>query len=76
MQLNCELNRRITLCLNVPGLQRQVFKLVKVLSERSKEMREQKKYKGNVLDANLLTIHKILDFISRQIVAKLIGGDF
>ena len=37
------------MCLYVPGFQRQVFKHVKTLSERSKESKEQKKYKGSVL---------------------------
>ena len=33
----------------VPGFQRQVFKHVNILSEGSKEMKEQKKNKGSVL---------------------------
>ena len=37
------------MCLYVPGFQRQVIKHVKILSERSKESKEQKKKKGSVL---------------------------
>ena len=48
---NCALDRSIILCLYVPGFQRQVFKHVKILSERSKESKEQKKNKGSVLVA-------------------------
>ena len=48
---NCALDRSTVLCLYVPGFQRQVFKLVKNLSERSKESKEQKKNKGSVLVA-------------------------
>ena len=36
------------MCLYVPGFQRQVFKHVKTLSERSKESKEQKKNKESV----------------------------
>ena len=39
------------LCLCVPGFQRQVFKHVKILSERTKESKEQKKNKGSVIVA-------------------------
>ena len=46
---NCALDRSTILCLYVPGFQRQVFKDVKILSERSKESKEQKKNKGSVL---------------------------
>ena len=48
---NSALNRSKVLCLYVPGFQRQVFKHVKVLSERSKESKEQKKNKESVLVA-------------------------
>ena len=48
---NCALDRSTILCLYVPGFQRQVFKHVKTLSERSKESKEQKKNKGSVLVA-------------------------
>ena len=48
---NCALHRSSILCLYVPGFQRQVFKHVKILSERSKESKEQKKNKGSVLVA-------------------------
>ena len=48
---NCALDRSAFLCLYVPGFQRQVFKHVKILSERSKESKEQKKNKGSVLVA-------------------------
>ena len=41
----------VHLCLYVPGFQRQIFKYVKSLSERSKKMNEQKKNIGSVLDA-------------------------
>ena len=41
-------NRRTILCLYLPGFQKQVFKHVKILSERSKDMKEQKKNKGSV----------------------------
>ena len=51
MRPNCALDRSPILCLYVPGFQRQVFKPVKILSERSKENREQKKNKGSVLVA-------------------------
>ena len=48
---NCALDKPTLLCLYVPGFQRQVFKHVKILSERSKESKEQKKNKGSVLVA-------------------------
>ena len=48
---NCALDRSTFLCLYVPGFQRQVFNHVKILSERSKESKEQKKNKGSVLVA-------------------------
>ena len=48
---NCALDRRTILCLYVPGFHRQVFKPVEILSERSKESKEQKKNKGSVLVA-------------------------
>ena len=48
---NGALDRRTILCLYVPGFHRQVIKHVKILSERSKEMKEQKKNKGSVLVA-------------------------
>ena len=48
---NCALDRSTILCLSVPGFQRQVFKHVKILSERSKESKEQKKNKGSILVA-------------------------
>ena len=48
---NCALDRRTILCLYVSGFQKQVFKHVKILSERSKEMKEQKKNKESVLVA-------------------------
>ena len=51
MRPNCALDRRLILCLYVPGFQRQIFKHVKVLSERSKKKIEQKKNKGSILDA-------------------------
>ena len=40
---NCALDRRTILCLYVPRFQRQFFKHVKILSERSKKIKEQKK---------------------------------
>ena len=49
---NCALDRRTILCLYIPGFQRQVFNYVKILSERSKESKEQKKNKGSVLVAD------------------------
>ena len=45
------LDRSTILCLYVPGFQRQVFKHVTILSERSKRRKEQKKNKGSVLVA-------------------------
>ena len=48
---NCALDTSTILRLYVPGFQRQVFKHVKSLSERSKEGKEQKKNKGSVLVA-------------------------
>ena len=48
---NSALDMSTILCLYVPGFQRQVFKHVKVLSERSKESKEQKKNKRSVLVA-------------------------
>ena len=48
---NCALDRSTILCLYVPGFQRQVFIHVKILSERSKRRKEQKKNKGSVLVA-------------------------
>ena len=47
----CALDRRTILCLNVPGFQSQVFKHVKILSERSKKVKEQKNNKGSFLVA-------------------------
>ena len=52
MRPNCALDRRTILCMHVPGFQRQVFKNVKILSERSNEMKEQKKNKGSVFFAD------------------------
>ena len=40
-----------TFCLYFPGFQRQIFEHDKKLSERSKEMKEQKKNKRSVLVA-------------------------
>ena len=48
---NYALDRSTILCLYVPGFQRQVFKHLKILSERSKESKEQKKNKESVLVA-------------------------
>ena len=48
---NCELDRRTILCLHAPGFQRQVFKHVKFLSERSNELKEKKKNQRSVLVA-------------------------
>ena len=48
---NCALDRSTILCLYVPGFQSQVFNHVKILSERSKKIKEQKKNKGSVLVA-------------------------
>ena len=48
---NCALDRSTILYLYVRGIQRQVFIHVKILSERSKESKEQKKNKGSVLVA-------------------------
>ena len=39
---NCALDRSTILCLYVPGFQRQVFKHVKILSERLKRRTEQR----------------------------------
>ena len=39
------------MCLYVPGFQRQVFKHIKVLAERSKKMKEQKKDERSILVA-------------------------
>ena len=50
-RLNCAQDRRTILCLYVPGFHRQVFKHVKILWEQSKRMKEHKKKKGIVLDA-------------------------
>ena len=50
-RLNFALDRSSVLCLYVPGFQRQVFKHVQILSEQSKENKEQKKNKGSVLVA-------------------------
>ena len=49
----------ITLCLYVPGFQGQAFKRVKILSEGSKKMKEQKRTKGASLLQNPPTIHKM-----------------
>ena len=46
---NCALDRSTIWCLYVPGFQRQVFKHVKILSERSKESKKQNKNKGSVI---------------------------
>ena len=50
-RLNCALDRSTILCLYVSGFQRQVYKHVKILSERSKESKEQKKNKGSIFVA-------------------------
>ena len=50
-RLTCAQDRPTILCLYVPGFHRQVFKHVKILSEQSKRMKEKKKKKGSVLDA-------------------------
>ena len=50
-QKHLEHDRRKILFLYVPRFQRQVLKHVKILSERSKETKEQKKNKGSVLVA-------------------------
>ena len=42
MRPNCALDRSTVLCLYVPGFQRQVIKHVKILSEQSKKIKEQK----------------------------------
>ena len=44
-------------CLYFPGFQKQVFTHVKILSERSSEMKEQKKNKGGVFVAESLFLH-------------------
>ena len=49
MMPNCALYRRTILCLYIPGFQSEVFKLNKILSERLKRMKEQKKDKRSVL---------------------------
>ena len=49
MRPNCALDRRTILCLFIPGFQRQVFKHGKILSERSKRLKKQKKNKRSVL---------------------------
>ena len=46
---NCALDKRTILCLYVPDFQRQVLKHVKILSERSKECKDQKKNKESFL---------------------------
>ena len=51
MRPNCALDRSTILCLYVPGFQRQVFKHVEILSERSNESKKQKKNKRSVLVA-------------------------
>ena len=53
---NCALDRRKILCLYVPGFQRQVYKHVKILSEKTKEQRSTK---GMSLLWNPLTTHKM-----------------
>ena len=65
MKPNCALDTRTVLCLYVPGFQRRIFIHVKVLSERSNEMKEQKKRKtGASLLRNPLAIHKIHNLAS------------
>ena len=56
---NCALYRQSILCLYFPAFQRQVFKHAKILSERSKESKGQKKNKGSSLLRNPLTVHKM-----------------
>ena len=55
---NCALDRRTNLCLYVPGFPLQVFKQVKILSERSEGTKEQKKKKGATLLQSLGKINK------------------
>ena len=43
---NRALDRSKILCLSVPEFQRQVFKNVKTLSERSKEVKKKRRTKG------------------------------
>ena len=78
---NCALDRRTFLGLYVRGFQNQGFKHVKILSERSKRMKEQKKNKENVLVAESacnsqdtqfgLFMIKIVDFSTNQNATKL-----
>ena len=62
---NCALYWRTILCLYVPGFQRQVFKHVKTLPERSKKMKEQRErpYCGIRLQFTKCTVWPRNDFV-------------
>ena len=49
---NCAMDRRTVWSLQIPGIQRQVLKHVKIKSERSMKNKEQKKNNENVLAVN------------------------
>ena len=55
----CALDRRTNLRLFVTGFQRQNFKHVNFLSERSKKMKDKRRTTGASLLRNPLTIHKV-----------------
>ena len=56
---NFALDGRTVKCLNVSGIQRQIIKHVKILSERSKKTKNKRRTKRASLLGNPLTIHKI-----------------
>ena len=56
------MDRRTVLCLYVPGFSKQVFKHVSILSEPSPKIKEQKKKKGSVLDAESAYISQNAQF--------------
>ena len=62
MRPNNALDKCTILCLYGPGFQRQVFKHVKFVSERSKEMKKQKKNRGRVLVAESAYISQKAQF--------------
>ena len=62
MRPYCALDRRTILGLYDPGFQRQFFKLVKKISEQSKEMKEQKKNNGRVFVAESICFSQNAQF--------------
>ena len=72
----CALDRSTTLCLCVPGFQRQVFKHVKTLSERSSKMKEHNQNKGSIFAAESAKISQKAQFSLAMIEPIIVYGFF